>query len=109
MDELGARLNAAPTSAVRPRRRGTTTCRREILAAARRLRSAGAIDFSPEEIIRAMRQAGAPYLDSTIRTYIVQIMCVNAPFNHVARHPDLIRAGYGRYRLLESTPDRLSS
>lgn len=74
-------------------------CREEVILAARKIHSLGRADFSPAEIISAMRAAGSFYADSTIRTHVASRMCANAPNNHGTTYDDLERVGPGRYRL----------
>ncbi len=75
-------------------------CRDEILKAAAHLGSLGQTDFTPDEIIRTLRDRGTRYAESTIRTHVVSVMCKNAPQNHLTAYADLERVGHGRYRLL---------
>jgi hypothetical protein len=75
-------------------------CREEVLAAARSLgtRSADG-SFTPDDVIREMRRRGSRYLESTIRTYVVSVMCADAPVHHQNHTNDLERVDRGRYRL----------
>ncbi len=57
------------------------------------------MDFTPDEMVRALRQAGSAYEESTIRTHVVSRMCANSPDNHGTTYADLERVGRGRYRL----------
>lgn len=83
------------------------TCRDEILEAAHALlRRTGAPDFALSDAVREMRKRGSRYQDSTIRTHVTSVMCVNAPSNHVTRHPDLERVARGRYRFVDATAER---
>lgn len=74
-------------------------CRGEVLAAAEYLQSAGNTDFTLDDIVRYMTQRGSKYAESTIRTHVVSVMCVNAPVNHSPKYADLERVAHGRYRL----------
>lgn len=80
------------------------TCREEILTAARRIndRSDGP-EFTIQEIINEMRRSGSRYPDSTIRTHITSLMCVNAPRHHAVAYDDLVRVDRGRYRRASAT------
>lgn len=75
------------------------TARDEILAAARSLTARDLEPFSPSDLIAELHQLGSTYPESTLRTYIVSVMCVDAPRNHPVRYPDLERVGHGQYRL----------
>jgi hypothetical protein len=67
------------------------TCREEVIAAFERLgRESEHVDFTPAQIITAMRTAGSVYRDSTIRTHVVA---------HMFDDGTLVRVGPGRYRL----------
>lgn len=74
------------------------TCREEILEAfdllARRHRRG---HFAPAEIVAEVLARGSEHQESTIRTHITSVMCVDAPRNHAVRFPDLKRVGYGLY------------
>lgn len=81
------------------------TARWEILEAARRLRGRGLEPFAPADILRELRATGSTYPESTLRTYIVSVMCIDAPSNHAVRYPDLERVGRGQYRLADTAGD----
>ncbi|MCL4199472.1 MAG: hypothetical protein KJZ69_18415 [Phycisphaerales bacterium] len=72
------------------------TCRDEILATIKRL---GLREFTPQEVIDAMRKDRTGFADSTIRTHIVSRLCANAPDNHAVTYDDLVRVDHGVYRL----------
>lgn len=74
-------------------------CREEVLAAAKYIHSLGHSEFTPDEVIRYLRQQKSSYSESTIRTHVVSRMCANAPDNHVTTYADLERVARGRYRL----------
>lgn len=76
-------------------------CREEVLAAAKHFHSLGQSDFTPDEVIRYLRQQKSSYADSTIRTHVVSRMCANAPDNHSPTYADFERVGRGRYRIIE--------
>ena len=78
---------------------GDGGCRREVLAAAEHFESAGETEFTPDEIVRYLMRQGSTYAESTIRTHVVSLMCVNAPANHGTRYGDLERVAHARYRL----------
>lgn len=73
--------------------------RAEILTAARSLQERGVYPFSPADILQELRRAGTAYPESTIRTHVVSVMCVDAPANHAIRYPDLSRVSRGQYEL----------
>lgn len=77
-------------------------CRQAVLNAARRLHQAGHRDFSPAEIILQVQRDGHRFADSTVRTFVVSVMCANAPVNHGTTYDDLERVGRARYRLRKS-------
>jgi hypothetical protein len=78
------------------------SARQEILDAANALRARGLEPFSPANLIAELRRRGSAYLESTLRTHIVSVMCVNAPSNRAVWHPDLERVGHGEYRLVHN-------
>lgn len=75
------------------------TARQEILEVARDLTNRGLAPFAPIDILRELQQRGTTYSESTLRTHIVSVMCVNAPENHGTRYDDLERVALGQYRL----------
>jgi hypothetical protein len=79
------------------------TCRDEVLSVARSLagRSSDST-FSLAEILAEMSRRGTQYPESTIRTHVASVMCVNAPENHAVVFADLERVGRGLYRLVGS-------
>lgn len=79
------------------------TARQEILEAARSLTDRGLSPFSPKQVIDELQRRGAHYPESTLRTYIVSAMCINAPTNHATTYPDLRRVGRGQYELIIGT------
>lgn len=77
---------------------GAASCRQQILRAMAALeRRHGRRDFALAEIVAEVRTYGTALAESTIRTHISSVMCVDAPANHGTRYPDLRRAGHGRY------------
>lgn len=78
---------------------GTTSARDAVLAAARRV-AAASVDgtFSPGEVVAECRRQQCGYADSTIRTHVTAVMCVDAPQHHARVHADFERASAGRYR-----------
>jgi hypothetical protein len=79
------------------------TAREHVLAALDRLEQRhGRDSFEVAEIVHEALAGGATQAESTLRTHVVSVMCVNAPANHVARWPDLERMGGGRYRRIRS-------
>ena len=76
------------------------TVRAEILKAMSILQAKDGRDtFSLKEITQQVLSQTKVYKKSSIGTHIVSSMCVNAPENHLIRYPDLIRVGYGLYKL----------
>ena len=76
------------------------TCRQEILAAMRRLRSrTGRETFRLVEIVREVQTTTSSYAESTIRTHVCSHMCRQAPVNAAVVYDDLDRVGRGVYRL----------
>ncbi len=76
------------------------TCRAEILFAARQITDRpGCPEFTIQQIIIELRGSGSRYAESTIRTHITSLMCVNAPRHHGVKYRDLKRVGRGLYRL----------
>lgn len=78
----------------------TGSCRYEVLAAVRSLRSRHGRDvFKLDEIVQEVYARGSSYKESTIRTHVSSRLCVNAPDNHDAVYDDLERVSPGHYRL----------
>ena len=76
------------------------TCRQEVLAAVRRLRSrTGREAFRLVEIVREVQTATSSYAESTIRTHVCSHMCRQAPVNAAIVYDDLDRVERGVYRL----------
>ena len=76
------------------------TCRLEVLAAIRRLKSKHRRDaFRVDEIVQEVQGATSRYAVSTIRTHVTSRMCKQAPVHHETVYGDLDRVGHGRYRL----------
>lgn len=74
------------------------TCRDEILACIDQIeRTTGRREFTPDEVVTRMREAGTKYEDRTIRTHIISRLCTTAPANHATRYPDLVRVSEGVY------------
>ena len=79
----------------------TGTCRDEILAAMRALRSRhGRNVFKLDEIVHEVYARGSVYKESTVRTHVASKMCVGAPDHHAAVYADLERVSPGHYRLV---------
>lgn len=77
------------------------TVRHEILQAFERLeRRHGRVDFQLSDIVLEVQSATDEYAESSIRTHVVSVMCVNAPVNHATTYRDLERVGRGTYRRL---------
>lgn len=78
----------------------TTTCREQILAAAKQVtKSKNQNEFTILEILDYLTKQNTPYKESTIRTHITSKMCGNAPSNHAVTYNDLTRIKPGVYRL----------
>lgn len=65
------------------------TCREEVLAASDVLCESDRVDFTPADVIKAMRHSGSTYKDSTIRTHVV---------SHLLEDGTLIRYRLARHR-----------
>jgi len=76
------------------------TCRQEVLAAMRRLRSrTGREAFRLVKIVREVQTATSSYAESTIRTHVTSRMCKQAPDHHWTVYDDLDRVERSVYRL----------
>jgi hypothetical protein len=75
------------------------TARQEILEVARDLTARGLAPFSPQQVIDELRRRGTSYQVTTIRTHVVDSMCIDAPPQHGVSYPDLRRVGRGQYVL----------
>lgn len=78
------------------------TVREEILAAARDLTLRGLTPFSPADVIQELRRRGTTYEESSIRTHVVNSMCVDAGGTTGGAYPDLRRVGRGEYVLADT-------
>lgn len=78
---------------------GDLTCRQQILDAMKGLeRRQGRDSFAVREIVEEVQRRGTSLAESTIRTHVTSVMCVDAPSNHPTRYPDLRLSGPGRYQ-----------
>ena len=75
------------------------TVRQEILEVARDLTARGLAPFAPIQIIDELRRRGTSYQESSIRTHVVDFVCIDAPRKHGVSYPDLRRVGRGQYVL----------
>ena len=76
------------------------TCRDDVLSAFQALKRRHSRDvFKLEEIVQEVQVQGTTAKESTIRTHIVSVMCINAPTNHAVRYADLERVDRGMYRV----------
>ena len=75
------------------------TVRQEVLEVARDLTARGLVPFSPQQVIDELRRRGTAYQESSIRTHVVDFMCIDAPTKHGVSYPDLRRVGRGQYVL----------
>jgi hypothetical protein len=69
------------------------TCRQEILQVARDLTARGLVPFSPAQVIAELKQRGTRYQESTIRTHVVDAMCVDSTYERATSYSDLRRVG----------------
>ncbi|THF87178.1 hypothetical protein E7T09_08460 [Deinococcus sp. KSM4-11] len=77
------------------------TYRDEILNVVRDLvRDRPTRQFTLAEVISGMQARGSTCKVQTIRTYVSNMMCVNAPPQRRKHYEDVERIGPGRYRLL---------
>jgi hypothetical protein len=75
------------------------TCRQAVLAAFGRLeRRHGCKQFALLEVIQEVESVTDEFAESTIRTHVTSVMCVQAPVNHGTTYDDLDRVGRGRYQ-----------
>ena len=75
------------------------TCREAVLAAFERLeRRHGRKVFDLWEIVQEVLTATDHFAESTIRTQVGSVMCVQAPTNHATTYEDLDRVDRGKYR-----------
>lgn len=81
------------------------TARDDVLRAAFSLVAHGSKAFSPAEVIAEARRQGSTYRDSTLRTHVVGVMCVNTPAHWVTKYGDLRRVSRGRYELVGAADD----
>lgn len=75
------------------------TVRQEVLEVARDLTARGLVPFSPQQVIDELRRCGTSYQESSIRTHVVDFMCIDASTKHGVSYPDLRRVGRGQYGL----------
>ena len=75
------------------------TVRQEVLEVARELTTRGLVPFSPQQIVDELGRRGTCYQESSIRTHVVNFMCIDAPTKHGVSYPDLRRVGRGQYVL----------
>jgi len=59
----------------------------------------GLQEFRPQEIVQEVVSRGTAYKETTIRTHVSSLMCMNAPDHHEIAYDDLIRVSRGRYTL----------
>lgn len=76
----------------------TQTCREAVLVAFDRLeRRHRRKVFDLSEIVLEVI-AATNFAESTIRTHVTSLMCVQAPTNHGTRYADLDRIARGKYK-----------
>lgn len=74
-------------------------CRAAVLDALVRLEGRdGRTTFSTGEVVQEVRRSTQAFKASTIQTYVVSVMCADAPVHHANHTDDLRRVGRGRYR-----------
>lgn len=70
----------------------------------------GRSDFALREVVEEARRRGTSLAESTIRTFVTSVMCVDAPADDAVRYADLRRVEHGRYeritRRSPAAPDR---
>lgn len=79
------------------------SARADVRSAAVALTERGQRFFSPAELIAELRQRGSTYPDTTLRTHIVSLMCVNTCSPSAGTYPDLVRVARGLYRLADAS------
>ena len=79
------------------------SAREDIKRAAAALTDQGQVPFSPIELIGEARKLGCLYRDPTLRTHIVNYMCINAGGESAGMYPDLLRVSRGLYRLADGS------
>jgi len=83
------------------RQRPQTSCRDEVVAAARAITAARRKnEFSVQEIVDYLEGKGSGYAEATIRTHVVSRCCANAPNHHGVTYKDFERIARGKYRLV---------
>ena len=76
------------------------TCREEILKSVPQLLAqTGDSEFTVQELVDFMEDAGTGFAESTIRTHVTSRMCANAPDNHAVTYSDFVWVRHGVYRL----------
>jgi hypothetical protein len=80
------------------------TCRDEILACAKKeIQRTGINEFTLQQIVKLMNLSGTNYKESSIRTHVSSLMCVNSPNHHGKKHHDFERISHGLYRLINKS------
>ena len=87
----------------------TNTCRDEIMSVTQYLAPNLGDTFTPIDVISEMHRRGSRYADSTIRTHITGLMCLNAPVNHATTYHDFERLDHGLYRIAVTAGSRALS
>lgn len=85
------------------------TVRQEVLEVARDLTARGLVPFSPQQVIDELRRRGTSYQASSIRTHVVDNMCIDAPSRHGVSYPDLRRVSRGQYVLASEAGEMTSA
>jgi hypothetical protein len=87
-------------------RSGDVTARQAVLDAFKRLENrTGWPEFTIQQIVEEVRSTTGEYQETTIRTYVTSVMCVDAPVHHANHTDDLVRVGRGVYRRVEPGDD----
>ena len=75
------------------------TAREAVLKAFASLeRETGRTGFRLNEVLERVRQSTSAFQESTIRTYVMSVMCADAPVHHANHTDDLVRIERGLYR-----------
>lgn len=68
-------------------------------------RETGQESFQLSKICERVRENTTEFQETTIRTYITSVMCVDAPVHHANHTDDLVRLGRGLYRRVIPSDD----
>ena len=77
------------------------TCRDNILACAKKeIQRSGINEFTLQQIVKLMNSSGTIYKESSIRTHVSSLMCINSPNHHAMKYHDFERISHGLYKLI---------